>query len=85
MATQCRQKISLNLGLHALGDEIELESLAKSDERFGNGGIGLVSRDIHDERAIDLDHIDIEILHMAERGVSGTEIVKRDAHAQPAQ
>ena len=42
-------------------------------------------RQIPDKGAIDLDYVDRQDLKVPQRGVSGAEIVERDAAAEPAQ
>jgi hypothetical protein len=42
-------------------------------------------RQIPNKGAIDLDYVDRQDLKMPQRGVSGAEIVERDAAAEPAQ
>jgi hypothetical protein len=38
-----------------------------------------------DEGAVHLEHVDRELLQLAERRVAGAEVVDRDAHAERAQ
>src|ERR1700738_152154 len=47
-------------------------------------GLGLLSQ-IPNKGAIDLDYVDRQDLKMPQRGVSGAEIVERNAAAEPAQ
>jgi hypothetical protein len=38
--------------------------------------------ELRDERAVDLERVDGELLEVGERGVAGAEVVDRDAHAE---
>src|SRR5262245_47806182 len=55
------------------------EQMAKKDPALGS------LRQIPHQRAIDLDDVDRQDLQMPQRGMSGAEIVERDAAAEPAQ
>ena len=53
--------------------------MAKKDAALGP------LRQIPNKGAIDLDYVDRQDLKVPQRGVSGAEIVERDAAAEPAQ
>ena len=49
----------------------------RSIERVHDRGVALVAGDAHDERAVDLEHVDVQLLEVREPGVAGAEVVER--------
>ena len=81
VAAELAQVGELGLVLDALGDRPQPERAAELDERLdqrvrlvraGGGG---------DERAVDLQRVDRQLLQVGERGVAGAEVVDRDVQA----
>src|SRR5216117_1666845 len=74
-------RIELMLRFHALGSGHHAEAFGQSSHRPHD-----VERaralDVLDEGAIDLDAVEWEALQMAERGITGAEVVQSDADAQ---
>ena len=48
-------------------------------------GVALVVGDPHDERAVDLEHVDVELLEVGEPGAAGAEVIQRGRDADRAQ
>src|SRR5581483_7373569 len=64
------------------GNRMQVERRGQSDDRAGQGRVGLVLRHLRDEGAIDLEDVDRKTLEIREVRVAGAEVVDRDAHAQ---
>ena len=68
--------------LDPLGERLDRERLAELDERADERLALLGLGEPRDERAVDLQRVDGELLQVGERGVAGAEVVDRDAHAR---
>jgi hypothetical protein len=73
----------LFLGFDALGYDQDVECVGHVDDRCHNRGAVAVCQ-IADQRAVDLQLVDLESRQGGERGVAGTEVLERDADAQVA-
>ena len=72
--------MELALVFDALGDDVQAEALGQADD----GGDQCRTSRIHpdqrvDKRLVDLEDVHREALEVAQRGVTGSEIVNRDA------
>src|SRR5205085_9123043 len=83
--TQRSQLLRLLLGLDAFGGRLHPQAGAEADDRLHDRQAVLTLRKVADERLVDLDLVEREAAEIAERGVSGAEIVHGDMHAERAQ
>ncbi|KQV52080.1 hypothetical protein ASC93_05445 [Massilia sp. Root335] len=75
----------LGHGFHALGDDVELQAVRHPDDRFGDGGVVGIGRDVADEGDIDFQRIERQPFQVGQAGVAGAEVVDRHAHAPRPQ
>jgi hypothetical protein len=75
-----RKMDCLRIGLHPLGGDGHSERLAKPDDRTDDRHRTLVVWQVLDEAAVDLDLVEREAAQIAQRRISGSEIVHRDLH-----
>src|SRR5439155_5353316 len=75
----------LGFGLDALGGDDDAEAFAEADDGTDDRLRLAVGAEIADEGLIDLDLVEGEAAQIAEAGITGAEIVHRDAHAERAQ
>lgn len=71
--------------LHALCDRLDLERPRQLAHRADDGIAVVAAADIADERSVDLDLVELEVLQIAQGCERRTEIVKRDLHAESVQ
>src|SRR5437016_3372140 len=76
---------SIFLAATLVFDHADLQALRKRDDRKRDGIVEWVQRQLVDERAIDLQRCDREILEIAQRAVARAEVVHRYADAHLAQ
>nr|GFB67140.1 hypothetical protein [Tanacetum cinerariifolium] len=76
------QEFQLFVGFHALRDDRQVEAVGHGDDRAGDLCVLFAGRQTVDEGAVDLQHIDRELLEVVQRGIAGAEVVDRDAQAQ---
>ena len=69
------------LVLDALGHGPQAEAAAEVDDGLHDRRVGIVAHEVADERAVDLQLVDRQVLEDAERRVAGAEVVDRDADA----
>src|SRR3954454_22591785 len=69
--------------LDALGHGAEPEPAAEVDHALHDRGVRRVGQQVADERAVDLELVDRQVLEQPERGVAGPEVV--DGHADPGR
>src|SRR6185312_13208063 len=69
--------------LDALGQGLDRERLAELNEASQEDLTLVPVADLRDERAVDLERVDWELLEVGERRVAGAEVVDRDPHAEP--
>ena len=79
VAAELAQAGELGLVLDALGDRAQAEAAAELDERLDQRVALVRARRRGDERAVDLQRVDRQLLQVGERGVAGAEVVDRDA------
>ena len=72
----------LLLRLDALGDARQTEAVREARDRGDDRAVLGVHRHALHERTIDLDHVDRELAHEAERREARAEVVEREAHAE---
>src|SRR3569832_2068069 len=77
-------EIQLLAGLHALGDDVELQGLGHRDDRLDDGGVVGVGGHVADEGAVDLQGVDGQAYQITLRGIPGPEIVVGELHARNA-
>src|SRR5690349_8669026 len=69
--------------LNTLGAGIHAQSLGEGDDRADDRCVAICRGcRAADEALVDLDLVERRLLEIAERAVSGTEVVERQAHAQ---
>src|SRR5688572_25155950 len=85
LAAVLPQEGGLAVGFHALGDYGEAQVVRHLDDGAHDGGVGVVAEDIGDERAVDFQRLYREAGEVREAGVSGAEVVDREANAALAQ
>src|ERR1700743_68023 len=76
------QELQLGVGLDALGQHRQTEAAAQSEHRADDGGCLAVGVYGLDEGAVDLDLVEREGTQVRQRGITGAEIVHRDADAE---
>ena len=75
----------LLLRLHALRERMEAELLRHIDDCRENHARLRLRLEIAQERHIDLQHIELEILQIVERGIAAAEIIHPELEPLPAQ
>ena len=73
------QKIELLLGFDAFGHDPEMQATGHGDDGGDDGRVVLVYRDISHESLVDLDDVDGQALEIAQRGITGAEIIDGNA------
>src|SRR5574341_1852808 len=76
------ENVKLLLALHPFGYHLEPQRARDRHHRGRDGGIGGVGVDVAHEGLVDLQRVDGECLEIAERRVTGTEVVDGDPHPQ---
>ena len=64
---------------------LQAETAREADDRLGDGGVLRIGLEVGDERDVDLQRVDREMLQVGQRRVAGAEIVDRDGEALVAQ
>lgn len=82
VASEGSQLLVLLRGLDALARHLQAERLREGDDRVHDGGVLGVVPEAVDERAIDLQAVDREVLDGAEAREACAEVVDGQAHAQ---
>lgn len=85
IALQQAQQISLLLGFHSLGDNLEVKVVGKGDYRVDDPQISRIGGHFCDEGAIDLQFIDGQRYEIGERRVTGAEVVNGNRYADSSQ
>ena len=85
MTANAGKKLQLLGGLNALGDHLHAQAASDLDQRFGDGRIALVMRDVPEERTVDLEQVDRQVLEPCHRRITGAEIIDGDNHTQRPQ
>ena len=67
VAVVLAQEVELRLGLHALGDHRQAQAVGHGDDGAGDLRILLAAGHAVDEAAVDLQHVDGELLEVVER------------------
>src|SRR5256714_12964435 len=82
VAPECGELPADRLAFHTLGRYGQPKTAAQLDGRADDRLVLGVRVHVEDERLVDLDLIDLELLELGQRGVAGTEVVDRapDAH-----
>lgn len=70
---------------HLLGDHLEVERARELDHRRHHRLVDRVDAEIADERAVDLQIVERQVLQVAERGQAAPEIVERELAAHAVQ
>ena len=71
--------------LHTFGDGRQTEHAGHVHDRGCDGAIAGVLTESLDERAVDLQDLDRELLEVRERRVTGAEVVERETHAEAVE
>ena len=79
------QQVPLDLAFDPLGDDFEPEGAGQLDDALGEGQALPGDSDPVHEGLVHLQHVDRQLPQVAERGVSGAEIVDRQPHADGLQ
>nr|GEU28309.1 hypothetical protein [Tanacetum cinerariifolium] len=79
------QQIALLRGFHAFRNHFQAQLVGHDDDRFRQGHVARVRRQVAGERAVDFQVIDIELFQVRQRRIAGAEIVERDLDAGVAQ
>ena len=72
-------------GLDALGDHVDAQPLGHGEDPGDDRGVVVRRREAGDERPVHLEDVDREALEVAERRVTGAEVVDGEAHAERFQ
>src|SRR5690625_3644029 len=75
----------LSLGFYALGGGYDAKPVSEVDDQLDDLGAFPIFGDVIDEGFVDLDLVERETEQIAERGISGAEIIHCDPHAKIAQ
>ncbi len=67
VATMLAQEVQLLVGFHALGDHRQVQAVGHGDDCAGDLRVLLAGRQAVDEGAVDLEHVDGELLEVVER------------------
>src|ERR1043166_4052081 len=84
-AAQRAEEFLLSFRFHALGRRRHVARLGDADDRLHDGERAIRPADILDERAVDFDLVERKTLQIAQRGVTGSEIVERNPYTEVAQ
>src|ERR1700722_3537885 len=79
------QERKLVVGLHALGDDRQIEPARQSDDGAHDGRRLRVGHDARNERLVDLDLVERKSLEIGQRGVSRPKVVHRYPNTQRLQ
>src|SRR3954447_19238321 len=86
LAAEALQGHELVVVFDPFGDGRERQAFAEADDRAHELRLaGGALAEAHDERAVDLQHVDRELVEVAERGVARPEVVEREQHARLLQ
>src|SRR5690606_20762550 len=85
VAAELRQDLGLRWALDSLGDRDEAESSRDRDRGLGDGSGRRIPTEAGDESAVHLDRRKRESLQLAERRLTGAEVVERQANAELVQ
>src|ERR1700761_4399935 len=75
----------LLLGLYTFGGRRHSKADAKTRDRANDGKAALVDQQVAHERLVDLDLVERETAQIADTGITGAEIVHRNANTQFSQ
>ena len=67
MAAARREEFELRLRFDPFGDHAQPQAAGKADDRLGDRRIAGVGREVGDERDVDLQRVDREVLQVRER------------------
>jgi hypothetical protein len=76
------QKIQLLAGLHALGNDLELEVVRAADDRECNRRVIGVGGEVLNERSVDFDGVDRKSLQVGKARLTRSEVVDGEANSQ---
>ena len=79
------EEVELRARAHAFGDDLEPEAARKADDRLGDRRVARIGLEVGDERDVDLQRVDREMLQVRQRRIAGAEVVDRDGEAFVAQ
>ena len=79
------QQLQLFVVLDTLGDDLHAHGMRHRHQRLDDFLVAFVAADIADEAAIDLEAVDRQRLEVAQRRITGTEIVDRDVQTARMQ
>ena len=82
LTAEAAQQGVLPRGFNAFGDNAEPQGPREGDNAANDGLVLPVGTRTADERAVDLQNVDREVLEVAQRGVARTEIVDGQPHAK---
>ena len=85
MAAVDVEKVELRLGADAFGDDAQPQAARQRDDRLGDRGVAGIGLEVGDERDVDLERVDREVLQVRQARVAGAEIVDRHRKALLAQ
>ena len=83
-AAQGAQALGLFLALDPFGDGHQTQGLGDLDDGLGQAGRVVIGQR-GDERAVDLEDVDRELLEVGQRRIPGAEVVDGDAEPECAQ
>ena len=58
------EEFQLFAAAHAFGDDLQSEAAGKADDRLGDGGVLRIRLEVGDERDVDLQRVDREVLQV---------------------
>ncbi|MCY1276714.1 hypothetical protein D9M70_253820 [compost metagenome] len=79
------EEVQLFLALHALGDHHQVQAVGHGDDGAGDLRVLFAVGQAVDEAAVDLQHVDGELLEVVERGIAGAEVIHRHRQAEALQ
>src|SRR4030081_2844909 len=79
------QELELPAGLHALGNNLELEGVRHADDRKGDCGVIRVGGEVANERSIDFDGVDRKPFQVGKAREAGSEVVDGKANSEQLQ
>jgi hypothetical protein len=79
------QKRQLALRLHSLGNGLKAQAARQCDDGDNNGLVTCIIGNVTHKRLVNLELVNMKLLEVAQRGVAGTEVVNRHAHAALVQ
>ena len=85
VAAERPQALHLFGALDPLGRDVHAEGVSQGDHRLHDGSFRRDVVDALDEGTVELDHVDREPAEIAQRRVTGTEVVDGDAQPRLAQ